>query len=241
MSDLMQRIRATDRRSDHIVPSEMDTQVSSQGQRSRIARFRAETALMLRPDKPFRLAVPAYYGGTTDGTAGDAETFSLPHSVVDTPATQSVVVWLDGDYYGAPDAVDYANDTIDVTDPGTNSNLHVYYISDVPATLEVRKAVPNSSTSSSQRCYKSNTGLVHGTKQTEQAEFLNVQSTALNAYVASDMTVDVYIKAPYTVRFEDPDGDGTEPTNAMLNLPVFTAASEIRGLKQAVTADMGQA
>lgn len=241
MSDLMERLRQTDRRPSHIVPDDMDTSVTSQGQRSRLGRYRADTAVMLRGDKPFRIAVPAYYGDTTDGSAGDSETFDLPHSVVDTPATQSVVVWLDGDYYGEPDAVDYDADTIDVTDPDTNSNLHVYYISDSPATLELRKAVPDSTTSSSQRVYQANTGLVHGTKQTEQPEFLSVGGSPLHGFVASDMTVDAYIDAPYTVRWTDPDGDGTEPTNAMLNLPIMEGRAEVSGLKAAIKAEMGEA
>jgi hypothetical protein len=236
--DLIERLQQAERTPGTIVPAEMDTSVNSQGQRSRIARYRADAAVMLRGDKPFRLALPAYYGDTTDGTADNTETFSLPHSVVDAPATQSVVVWLDGDYYGAPDAVDYQNDTIDVTDAGTGSNLHVYYISDAPATLEIRKAVPDSSTSSSKRVYKTNAALVHGTKQSEQPEYLNIGSTQLGGFVAADMTVDVYVDAPYNVRFSDPDGDGTEPTNAMLNLPVFEGRREIRGLKAAVKAEM---
>lgn len=237
----MQRLRQTDRRPSHIVPDDMETTVTSQGQRSRLGRYRADTAVMLRGGKPFRIAVPAYYGDTTDGSAGDTETFNLPHSVVDTPATQSVVVWLDGDYYGAPDAVDFDADTIDVTDPSTNSNLHVYYISDAPATLEIRKAVPDSTTSSSQRVYQANTGLVHGTQQTEQPERLSVGGSPLHGFVASDMTVDAYIKAPYTVRWTDPDGDGTEPTNAMLNLPIMEGRAEVSGLKAAIKAEMGEA
>jgi len=241
MSDLQQRLQQTDRRPSHIVPDDMDISVTSQGQRSRLGRYRADTAVMLRGGKPFRIAVPAYYGDTTDGNAGDSETFTLPHSVVDTPATQSVVVWLDGDYYGAPDSVDYANDTIDVTDPNTNSNLHVYYVSDAPATLELRKAVPDSTTSSSQQVYQANTGLVHGTQQTEQPEFLSVGGSPLHGFVAADMTVDAYIKAPYTVRWTDPDGDDTEPTNAMLNLPIMEGRSEVAGLKAAIKAEMGEA
>lgn len=230
----MQRLEEMERTAGTIVPSEMETSVNSQGQRSRIARYRADAALKLRGDKTFWLAIPAYQSFTTDGTADNTETFNLSHSVTDTPATQSVVVWLDGDYYGSPDAVDYDADTIDVTDAGTGSTVHVYYISDAPCTLEVRKAVPDSSTRSSQRLYRSNVGLVHGTRQAEQGESLNVGGAPLKGFVAADMTIDVYAKAPYTIRFEDPDGDNTEPTNAMVNLPTIEGRGEVPGLKSAI-------
>ncbi|MDG5778199.1 hypothetical protein VB773_01445 [Haloarculaceae archaeon H-GB2-1] len=241
MSDLKQRLNKASRQPGHIAPADMETEVSSQGVRSEIAAYTAATAHMLRPRQPFRVAVPAYEKFTSDGSADNTETFSLTHSVVDSPATQSVVVWLDGEYYGAPDSTDFDADEIDVTDSGTGSNVHVYYISDAPATLELRKSVPASSTDSSQQVYKGNVGLVHGTKQTEQPEYLDLNETPLHAWLGTDMTLTAYIDAPYTVRFEDGDGDGTEPTNALLNVPAYIGQSEVAGLTSAIKQDMSQA
>lgn len=225
----------------HVTPEDMDTSVNSQGQRSRIGRYRAGTALALRPESPFRVAIPAYYGDTTNGTAGDSEQFSLPHSVTDSPATESVVVWLDGDYYGSPDSVDYANDTITVTDSGTGSNLHVWYISDQSASLEVRKSVPQSTSGGSQTVYTGNLALIHETKQTEQEETLSIGTTPLHPLVGTDMTLDVYLDAPYPVRFEDPDGDGAEPTNILLTVPSIQFSGTVDGLTSAVKQDMARA
>lgn len=238
---LMNRLADARRQPGHITPDEMDKSVNSQGQRSRIGRYRATTAHMLREGRqnPLKIAVPAYESFTTNATADDTETFNLAHSVTDTPVTQPVVVWLDGTYYGTPDAVDFDADTIDVTDSGTASNVHVYYISDAAASLEIRKAASNADTGS-QRVYTGNLGLIHEAPQIEQPEYLRLNQTPLHPWIGTDMTVDVYLDAPYTVRWTDNDGDGTEPTNALLHVPAMIGQSEISGLTSAVGADMGR-
>ncbi|WP_225334910.1 hypothetical protein [Halomicrobium urmianum] len=242
--DLRNRLGKVDRRPGHVTPEDMGTQsVNTQGQRSRILRDYMDTPHMVRQGRrnPFRVAVPAYEGFTTNATADDTETFSLTHSVVDAPITQSVVVWIGGTYYGTPDSVDYAANEITVTDSGTGNNLHVYYISDAPATMEVRKAVPESSSDASQGLWKDNLGLVHPSPQQEQPEFFDLGDSPGQPWLASDMTLDVYLNAPYTVRWSDPDGDGATPTNALLNVPVKIGSREVPGLTAAIKQDMGNA
>lgn len=238
---LMERLADARRQPGHITPDEMDKSVNSQGQRSRIGRYRATTAHMLREGRgnPLKIAIPAYQQETTNATADDSETFNLGHSVTDTPVTQPVVVWLDGEYYGTPDSVDYDADTITVTDSGTDSTVHIYYISDAAASLEIRKAASNADTGS-QRVYTGNLGLVHEAPQIEQPEYLRLNQTPLHNWVGTDMTVDVYLDAPYTVRWTDTNGDGTEPTNALLHVPAMIGQSEVQGLTSAVGADMGR-
>ncbi len=120
----MQALQETGRDRRNIAPDAFDWQANSQGQRSRIARLRSETAHKLlgkASDRAVELALPAYESlGPTNGTDGDQETFSVSHGIRDCPNTQNVVVWLDGDYYGTPDNDD-AVDTgdITVTDPGS--------------------------------------------------------------------------------------------------------------------------
>ena len=238
---LMDRLADASRQPGHITPDEMDTSVNSQGQRSRIGRYRATTAHMLREGRgnPFKIAIPAYQQFSTNATADDSETFGLTHSVTDTPVTQAVVVWLDGEYYGTPDSVDYAANEITVTDPGTDSTVHVYYVSDKAASFEVRKAASNAD-SGSQRVFTGNLGLIHEAPQIEQPEYMRLNQTPLHNWVGTDMSVDVYLDAPYTVRWTDPDGDGTEPTNALLHVPAMVGQSEVKGLTSAVAADMGR-
>jgi len=242
-AQLRERLAEVPNQPGHVSPDDMSTSVNSQGQRSRIGRFTASTAHRLRQgrENPLRVALPAYQGFTSNATADDTETFSLAHSVTDSPITQSVVVWIGGTYYGTPDAVDYSADTIDVTDGGTSNNVHVYYVSDEPAPVELRKSVPQSSSDGSQRVYNANLGLVHGSPQQEQPEFLSLNQTPAQAWVGTDMTLDLYIEAPYTVRWTDPDGDDTNPTNALFQIPVRKGAREVAGLTSAVKADMGEA
>jgi len=239
---LMERLQNANRQPGHIVPDDMTESVNSQGQRSEVLTFIAGTAHFLRQGRknPLRIAVPAYESFTSDGTADNTETFSLTHSVVDTPVTESVVVWINGTYYGRPDSTDYGADEIDVTDDGTGNTIHVYYVSDAAASIEIRKSVPASSSDSSQVLYNSNLGLVHGTDQVEQPEFLTLSETTFHPWLGADMEINVYINAPYTIRWSDPDGDGTEPTNALLNVPVFEGQSEVRGLTSVIKQDMGQ-
>ncbi len=212
------------------------------GKRSRIARLRANTLLRLHDGRsnPFRVAVPAYESFTSDGTADNTETFDLSHDVLNAPVTQSVDVWLGGSHYGNPDAVDFDAGTVDVTDSGTDSTVHVWYTSSEAATLELVKSTPNAGTNSSQELYSENLRLVHQTEQQEQAEFLKLNQTPLQEWVAEDMALDVYARAPYSIRFEDPDGDGAYPTNALLNLPAHEAKDTVPGMAQAVRDDMGQ-
>ncbi|MBX0322469.1 hypothetical protein EGH21_05435 [Halomicroarcula sp. F13] len=240
--DLAQRLERTNRQPGHITPGKMDTQVNSQGQRSEIGSYRLDTAHYLRQgrDNALKVAVPAYEGKTSDGTADNTETFTLSHDVTDTPVTQSVVVWLDGTYYGTPDSVDYTNNTIDVTDPGTGSNVHIYYVAADAASLEIRKVDPGESTSQSQRVYSGNLGLVHQSPQLEQPEYMTLNDGEMHPWVAADQQLVAYVDAPYTIRWTDPDGDGTEPTNALLHVPVLRGSREVPGLRSAIIAGMGR-
>jgi len=238
---LQNQLSNVDRQPGHIVPDEMDKSVNSQGQRSLIGRYRATTAHMLRVGRgnPLKVAIPAYQKFSSDGSAGDTETFSLSHSITESPVTQDAVVWVNGEYYGAPDAIDYDANNIDVTDDGTNNRIHVYYLSDAAASFEIRKTASNANTGG-QRLYSANLGLVHPSPQIEQPEYLTLNQTPLHNWVGTDMTVDTYLDAPYTVRWTDADDDGTEPTNALLHVPAYIGQSEVSGLTSAVRQDMGR-
>jgi hypothetical protein len=235
---VLQALKQVGRRTYPLSPSRFSTSVNSQGQRSRIARRQVDTVLGLQAgrDHPMKLAIPAYESKTTDGTADNTETFSLSHSVVDTPDTQSVVVWLGGSYYGTPDAVDYANDTIDVTDSGTGSTVHIYYISDAAATLEFERVSSNGNVRDT--FYTASVGRVHRRPQSEQPEYLSFPSD-LHRFIGHDQKLDVYLDAPYTTRFTDPDGDETEPYNALLQVPTQQATSQVPGLPSVLKGTMG--
>jgi len=220
---------------------EGDTSVNTTGSRSRIVELPVDTVHSIRQGRsnPFRVAVPAYEGFTSDGTGGNSETFTLSHDLVECPNTQDVVVYIGGTYYGTPDAVDYANDSIDITDPGSNNNVHVWYMPGDTATLEVYKATPSSSASANEELYSRPLNLVNQTQQAEQPEYFELRQSALQPFLASDMRLNVYVKAPYEVRFEDPDGDGAAPENMLLHIPVQRGSQKVSGLKQVIKSDMG--
>lgn len=240
--NLKERVDQLPRRPGTVSPTTAtETDPNSVGSESRIMRLRADTATKLQTGRqnPFAISVPSYEKlGTTDGTADNTETFNLSSSLAKSPNTEDVVVWLGESYYGNPDAIDYANDTIDVTDSGTNSNVHAYYLVDEPATLTVEKATPGGGTE--EPLYSSNLKLTHQTNQHEDPEYLSLTESVEQGFVAGDMTLDFYIDAPYPIQWSDDDGDGTEPTNALLNLPIQIGQDTVAGLQAAIRQDMAQ-
>lgn len=241
MADVMGRLAAAGVRNTSLSPRQFETSTNSQGSMSKVATNTTDTAFAVRTGRnnPLRLAIPAYESFTTDGTAGNTETFNLTYDLIDTPNTENLVLWENGSL-ASPDAVDVANDSFDYTDDGTGNTLHVYYIPGDAATLELRKTMPSASTSTSEKLYEVNLGLVHKANQSEQPEYLSLNDAALQRFLASDMDLEVRINAPYQIRWEDNDGHETEPTNALLQVPAQKADREVEGLGSAIRADMGE-
>lgn len=247
MTSVAERLAQTPATPTEITPrtfrEEGSTEVNATGEESQVAELTLDTPVRLRSgrDNPFSVAIPAFEKlGPTDGSAGDAETFNLSHNVIETPNTQDVVVYLDGDYYGNPDSVDYANNSIEVTDPDTASDVYVWYITGESATVTLRKAVPNAQTSASARLWTNQLARLHQQDQNEQAEFFSFSPTTWKPYLSSDMKLRLYIDAPYPVRFEDPDGHGNTPTNMLFHIPVEQAQDQVSGLIETIKASMGR-
>jgi len=238
-SPLMQRLAAVPRRRTEFNHPDFTTSVNTTNERSVVAEYQADGALAIMGGRgtPFRVAIPAYETFTTDGTAGNTETFNLGNDLVETPNTQPIVLWLDGTYYGEPDAVDYANDTFDVTDAGTDSTVHAYYVSGDAATVTIRKRSADGD--AQETIYTSNTGVTHETDQSEQPETLRFEHD-LQRFVGTDQFLEITVNAPYTVRFDE-DADGTNATNALIGLSLQRGQSPVPGLPQAVKASMGRA
>jgi len=242
-NDVKEALEATGRDKRNLGPDAFETTANSMGKRSRIARLRADVAHKLlgrESDESIEIALPAYENlGTTNGTADDQETFTVSHGLIDCPNTQTVVVWLDGDYYGVPDSVDLSTGDITVTDSGTNSTVHAFYIPNKAGTIVIEKAV-DGSTSTSKTLKTVSAKTVHRKNLSEEPEYFEFSdaSDSLEAFVAGDMTLDVYLNVPYVCRFEDPDGDGATATNGLLNFAALQARGRVSGLKSAVTDSM---
>ncbi len=216
-------------------------QATTAGERSLLARFEAPAPTGILNGERVDLTLPAYQSFDTDGTADNTETFGLSHDLLDSPNTQSIVVWEDSTYIGseaALDNVDYQNNEFDYTSASTNTTLHVYYVSGASATIELIKTTPNAGGASTQPLYNTNLSLVHATNLSEQPETLGLARSSLQGVVPTDWGVELYVDAPYQVRFSDPDGDGTEPTNALLSFPARQTQKAIAGLPAAVKSDM---
>ena len=226
MSGLQRRLENATRRPDELSPADFDTSAGSIGRESIVAEIKADTALALR-DGPIKLAVPAYESFETDGD-GSTQTFALSHGIIESPDTQDAVVWFGGEYQGVP-TIDHDNDEITVDGPGEVVDVHVFYLSPKPATIEIRKS--NAEGNSYRDLWDGNLGLIQQTDQNEQPEVVRYGG-GLRRFVATDMNLEIMVDAPYTVKFET--DDGAEATNALLELRIFRTDRTIEGLNRAV-------
>lgn len=220
-----------------LTPAEFEQTANTTGEMSRVLRHRPNTVLGIRggTSEPFFFALPAYESFTTDGTAGNTETFALSNSIHDTPNTASLALWENGTRV-QPDAISYTGDSFDYTDDGTGNTLHAYYISDDPAEVRIEKTIPGKS-SVSQEVWSGQAHLLHQADQGENPAHFRFGTDPFERFVASDMTLDVKVKAPYTVKFRE-STDGTEADNALLNIPANSGQDTVKGLAPAIKAAM---
>lgn len=238
MPGVMNQLQGMQRRSDELAPADFETSAGAQGAETVVATLRTDTVLAVREGRtnPLRLAIPAYESFTlaNDGTQ---QTFNLSHSIAQTEVTQDAVVWFDGDYQGTPDSIDYGADSVTVTGDNSASTVHVFYISDAAATVEIEKVATGRDSSDDLKTMQA--GLVHQTNQSEQPEYFDFSGDhPLKGFIPTDFTLEVSISAPYVTRFNDPDGDGATATNALLAVPVSKGAAPIEGLNQLVRDQM---
>lgn len=230
---VLQRLDKVNRRSDELSPGDFVTSAGSQGRQAVVAELTADSPVAIS-DGPIKLAVPAYESFESAGD-GSEQTFSLSAGVTESPDTQDAVVWFGGSYEGVP-AIDYDANEITVTGPGAVETVHVFHISPKPATVEIRKESPNGN--HKEPLYEGNAALLHQTNQSEQPDVLRLNAgdrTPLKRFVATNMTLQVTVDAPYVVRFEDPDGDGASATNALLQIEAQRGDRTVPGLTALVT------
>jgi len=96
MADLMARLAAVSRHAASLSPRQFDTEANTPGEFSQIASYTADAVLGIRTgrDNPLRVAIPAFQSFTTDGTAGNTETFNLGHDLVDAVAVADDFVFV---------------------------------------------------------------------------------------------------------------------------------------------------
>ncbi|UWG46579.1 VP4/VP17-like Major capsid protein [Halanaeroarchaeum sp. HSR-CO] len=203
----------------------MALQANETGTDSVVASLKAERPIALR-EVSYDVDLPAYESFTSDGTGGNTETFNLNYDAVDSDTiANDVLVYVTGTGYVEPDAVDYAADTVDVTDPGTDNAVHVWYFSADQATMRVRKVAPSNTW---EDVDEDDMGLRNLRDQLADPLEFDFDHP-FQGVVPTDWDLEVRIDAPYPISWSEEGGDAT-PTNARISLPIYRARDEIPGL-----------
>lgn len=204
------------------------------GQKTKVAEYQAALPLAIREDA-MRLMFVTEEDFTTDGTASNTETFNLSNNIIDTDNTADLVLYEAGSRV-QPDSIDYANDSFDYTDDGTNNNLHAFYVFRNPCEVTVEKHAPAGQGSVSEVVYDDVTAQLaerNQNKEPPEADFTG----PLQPVVPKDWTIEVYVDGPVAAEWTE-GTDNTTGTNALLRIPVNRAEHDVDGLARAVKQDI---
>ncbi|WP_159900741.1 hypothetical protein [Salinirussus salinus] len=220
--------------------SDFDLSNGTPQQRSKIAEYRAETPLLLRPTKPLRLVFTTVEQFQTPGD-GSETSYDLSHDVLETPNTENLLLYEGGSRV-QPDAVDYAGDSFTYTGPGSQEYLTAFYVFRDPVQIEIERQGPRSQGALSDVPLDDVTSLLHERNQNQEpvtfAEDGDVHP--LDLVVPQKWRLEVYAKgdaAGLEVAYDDSATDnpqGVDATNALLSIPVRKAQRNVDGLAQAV-------
>lgn len=232
---IVQQLRNTDGQEKSLNPAQMDLTDGTANQRSLVASYQAKVPLAVREDAATRLSFVTGEEFTTDGTAANAETFSLAHDLVETKNTQNFVLY-EGGARVQPDSVDYAADSFDYTDDGTGNTLHAFYVARDPGAVTIERVAPKSGSQVSDLVGEDTTaGLADRDQNKEPVEFDFMHP--LDAVVPTDWKLNIYVDAPAAVRWDDSElttSNGDVATNAVVDLPIFQFERNVPGLQKAV-------
>jgi hypothetical protein len=232
---VLERLAEVDSSNQRLRKSDFELTNGAAGQRTRIARFEAESPLALREGAPMRLMFVEVEEFTTDGTADNTETFSLSQNLIETVNTADLVLFDDGAAV-QPDAVDYANDSFDYTDGATGSTLHAYYVARDPVQVEIERVAPRAQGAVQDTVFDEATSLLHDRDQNKEPATFDFDHP-LDSIVPRKWYIDVYADGPVGFDWNDDSTatpQGTEATNAIISVPVRRGKRDVDGLAQAV-------
>lgn len=211
------------------------------GQRSTVLERKSEVLLGLIQGRQVILSVPAVETFTSNGTGGDTETFDLSNDLIDSAhVADSVDVLIDdGSTVDRvePDDIDFANDTVDVTDPGTGNTVAIFYASGEQARAELVKQTPSERRGATEVIDEFDPSLLHRRDPDKTEVTLNF-SRPLEGVVPEDFALQLRIDAPYTASFRYEGSESVTPSNAVLSLPRKRTSVELDGLNDAVKMEM---
>jgi len=215
------------------------TATGTAGQESEVVSFTVETPLQIRANDPFRVAIPAHETFAENGAA-DTETLSLSHDLVDSPVTESVVVYEGGSRV-QPSSIDYGADTVDMSTSGNGNTIDVFYTAKNPGLLRIDKKAPKAAGRTEKSLYEAPIGLLNQRKQYEQPEYIEGdRGDKTDRLLPDDFTLSVYVDVPYSVELgELSRTNGTaKADNALVSFPVNQGDSPVSGLARFVAQQM---
>ena len=209
-------------------------------QRSKVAEYRAETPVFLRPNQPLRLAFATVEQFQTPGD-GSQTSYNLNHNIIDTPNTENLLLYEAGDRV-QPDSVDYAADSFTYTGPGSAEYLHAFYVFRGPVQIEIERQAPRSNGGLADVPLDEVTSLLHTRDQNQEPVTFDMDGSVhpLDLVIPQKWKIEVYAKGDVSgleVAYDDSDTanpQGATARNALLTIPVRKAQRNVDGLAQAV-------
>ena len=235
---IINELREADTHRDQFTRAEFELSAGVAGSRELVAEKKVRRPHALEQGSPVDVAIMAYDEFSANATAGDQETFTLPHDLVESTATPESVVAYEGDSRLAIDSRDFENDTVTVTPANADSTVGFYYASGEQARVTVQKTAPGSQ--AQEALWSGDAGLVHMRDTAREPLTFDFEGSVLQPVIPTDWRLQVYVDAPYTARFaKDIGGDGDDEvaTNALLDFSYRATRDSIEGLKTAVARD----
>lgn len=235
---IVNELRNADTHRDQFTRADFDTSAGVAGSRELVAEKKVQRPHALEQGSPVDVAIMAYEQFTSNATAGDQETFTLSHDVVESTATPESIVAYEGDSRLAIDSRDYANNTVTVTAANASSEVGFYYASSEQARVTVQKTAPGAQ--AQEALWSGDAGLLHMRDTAREPVTFDFEGSVLQPVIPTDWRLQVYVDAPYTARFaKDIGGDGEDElaTNALLGFNYRATRDQIEGLKTAVARD----
>lgn len=207
---------------------------------STIASFEADQDLAVRERKRLEIAPLARETFQTDGTADNTETFNLSHNLIDSQATSEPVATFIDDGTAVsevqPDAVDTANNSVDVTDAGTGNTLVVFYAAGDQARCVVRATGPNGTRKD---LLELDVGLVHRRDKFDNPIRFNFERQ-LEGVVPDNFSIQLLVSSPYTASFRYDGSETVRAPNGLFSVAVRRSEDKIENLGRAVRHDIAE-
>jgi hypothetical protein len=211
-----------------ITPNDWSFQGTVKNQLDMFAEYQVETPHSIIPETPIDIHIPAYEKFMMSGNEESPKTLDLTYDLVDAPSVVDDFVLYSNGNRATEDSLDYSNNSFNYTGDGTIEELEVFYLCSDQAEVVLRLQAPKNFDNEPLSVDAGRLNL-----RDQGREPLTFEpSNPFEGLIPTDYTVQWYLNAPYSFRFEGSQF-GATADNLMLDLPVWRTDSEIPGLKPA--------